>query len=174
MKNEISGFTLIEVLVVVLIIGILTSVALPQYQKAVIKAEYVRAKTMAASLASGMEAYYATYMTYTPVMEKLDVSFNFTGKSAECTDESASCYYYDKEVWCTLAKKGFLYCRPLKYQTLRYYMHLSYHKSRAGKISCSAMLDSSTLAPSDHWAYKICQQETGKTAPDSSGYFDYN
>ena len=68
-----QAFTLIELLVVVLIIGILASVALPQYQKAVEKSRAAEGMTIARTIATANVAYYNTNGTYSQDLELLDI-----------------------------------------------------------------------------------------------------
>ena len=69
-----KGFTQIELLIVVLIIGILAAVALPQYQKAVEKSRAAQALTLLKSLAQAADAYVLASGEMPTSFEELSLS----------------------------------------------------------------------------------------------------
>lgn len=62
--NQSRGFTLIEVMIVVLIIAILGGVALPAYQDSVVKSRRAEAKAALLDLQNRMERYFIDKNTY--------------------------------------------------------------------------------------------------------------
>lgn len=117
MQNVIKGFTLVEMLVVVLIIGILAAIAVPQYQKAVKKSQGVEAILNLKTLKRAQEAYYLANGKYTNDLSKLDLTFNAGAYWYHCyTEDHFGCYAYradGKKPFFELAVNS-LYCRGSK------------------------------------------------------------
>lgn len=98
MKNT-KAFTLIELLVVVLIIGILAAVALPQYNKAVLRARYTQLRTYSNAIVKAQKAYYMANGTYAEDWDELAVEINPPSKIS-CNvlyETGALCWLYQDD-----------------------------------------------------------------------------
>ena len=79
MKNrfnrKLTGFSLIELLIVVLVVGILAAVALPQYEKSVEKSRLMKALSLFKSFQESIQMYQMTTGKKPVSLEDLDVVF---------------------------------------------------------------------------------------------------
>ena len=63
-RSRVAGFTLIEIMIVVLIIGVLMAIAYPSYQNNVIRSRRATAAGCLLETAQFMERYYTSNLTY--------------------------------------------------------------------------------------------------------------
>ncbi len=66
--NKTSGFSLIELMIVVAIIGILAGIGIPAYQNHMLKAHRADAQTILLDMAARQERFIAQRNTYTTVI----------------------------------------------------------------------------------------------------------
>ena len=117
-KNTGKGFTLLELLIVVLIIGILAAIALPQYQKIVNKTKFAKLQSTAISLRDAYNEYVLLHGESTKNFSDLSITlpdeFQLTldHYNTTCmTNSDMSCclqkYYYGSS---SNYKEGYIVC----------------------------------------------------------------
>ena len=138
MKKRIfsnKAFTLIEILVVVLIIGILAAIALPKYQLSVGKTKYANLKTLTRSVYQSVLSYKLATNEFPPSFDVLDI------KVPTNSGKELYCAYYTPE--------QYVHCKNNKIQ-ISYILYTG-----SGKQACVTYNDNTI-------PNKICQEETDK------------
>lgn len=101
-----NGFTLIELMITVAIIGILASIAYPSYQSYVAKATRADALAALVKVANLQEQYYLDNKTYTEDMTRLGLGTSANSYVTERGDYSVSAKIAGDKVTITATAIG--------------------------------------------------------------------
>ncbi len=159
-----KGFTMIEMLVIVLIIGILAAVALPIYNNAVAQSRFSALMPNAKALKEAQERMFLSSSKYTDSFDNLDLSFSGTvtnGKlvsgdeifSIENTSEDSSA-------------KNTIVASHAKVPNVNLVMYLSRSPNFAEDVHCEAK-------SSDEKANHLCQLQNENMIGTRDGYNVY-
>jgi prepilin-type N-terminal cleavage/methylation domain-containing protein len=95
-KKKESGFTLIELMIVIAIIGILAAIAIPQFSAYRQRSYNSSANADLRNAATAQEAYYVDYMTYTGTASNLVGTYGlYTSSGVSLTVNSANATQYN-------------------------------------------------------------------------------
>ena len=80
MQQKQRGFTLIELMIVVAIIGILAAIAIPSYQDYTARAQVSEAVSLTAGLKTPLAEYYQTRGSFPATLKASDIGSTLSGK----------------------------------------------------------------------------------------------
>ena len=173
MNKNNKAFTLVELLVVVLIIGILAAIAVPQYQKATTKSRFAKLKPLINSIVQAEEVFYMTHNDYTAKFSELDISMPNDGQFEEDEGYNAAGVEYEKIVYdwgfCILTKYHTV-CSDTKINMkLDFYYSGDLSPHTPGAHICTVM----NAVDENDYRNQLCKQETGAETSNVSGKSTY-
>lgn len=87
MRRQTDGFTLIELMIVIVIVGILTTIALPAYQDYARKSRRAEAIALMLDLQLTQEKYRANNISYAPSLAAMGITTSYV------TNQVSASYY---------------------------------------------------------------------------------
>lgn len=79
-KKNVKGFTLVELMVVVAIVGILAAIAIPNYQRYQARARQSEAKIALSSIYTAEHGFAAEWSTFTSCIKRIGVQIDSSSK----------------------------------------------------------------------------------------------
>ena len=131
-----KAFTLIELLIVILVIGILAAMGIPQYFKAVEKSRIAEANNMFANIKNSQERYHLKKLNYTNNWEEIDIGVK-NASGVDCTGTGACTLKFFNIQVVSNSNSNFLINATRLGTTQRYGSYVVNYLGPAGTISCN-------------------------------------